>query len=260
LADILILQADQRAYAILSAALDPRYRCRRIHHPSEIEILISQAGPRGCVLDTFHATARAHLSALRKFRRRHPSVALIAASDFNGREMELYHLGREGVAGVLRMEEGPTPRDILKVVDRALSTSLAEVVVQSVARDLPPLGKEAIRWAIERAEARPQVSDLAAALAFSPKALHRELRALDLAPPRSLLLWGRLIQATHFLERPYETVEIVAFRLGYASGGALRKALKRHVGCSPTTLLQRGGLAWTLEAFQRTGLRWGAGQ
>lgn len=260
MADILLLQADPRAYAILRSGLEARYRCRQIHHFSEIEVLIPQAGPRGCILDIFHSASPIHLSALRKFRRKHPSVALIAASDFTGREMELYHLGRGGVGGVLRMEEGPKSRDILKVVDRALATSLAEVVVQSVARDLPPLGQEAIRWAIERAEARPQVSNLAAALALSPRAFHRELRTLNLAPPRSLLLWGRLIQATHLLERPYETVENVAFRLGYATGGALRKALKRHVGCSPTTLLRRGGLAWTLEVFQRKGLRWGAGQ
>lgn len=256
MAEILLLQADQRAYAILSGALAARYQCRQIHHFSEVEALIPQAGPRGCVLDVFDSSAPIYLSALRHFRRKHPSVALVAASDFSGREMELYHLGRGGMGGVIRLEEAPTAREILLVLDRALASSLAEMVVRSVARDLPPLGQEAIRWAIERAEARPQVSNLAAALALSPRAFHRELRALDLAPPRSLLLWGRLIQATHLLDRPHETVENVAFRLGYATGGALRKALKRHVGCSHTTLLKRGGLACTLEVFQRKALRW----
>lgn len=169
--------------------------------------------------------------------------------------MELYHLGKGGVGGIIQLEENPSARDILRVVDRALATSLAEVVIHTVARDLPPLGQEAIRWTIEKAEARPKVEDLAVGLGLSPGAFRRELRALNLAPPRSLLLWGRLIQATYLLERPYETVENVAFRLGYATGGALRKALKRHVKCSPTTLMKRGGLAWTLEAFQRNGLQ-----
>ena len=78
---------------------------------------------------------------------------------------------------------------------------------------------------------------------------------MDLAPPRSLLLWGRLIRASHLLESSSQTVESVAFHLGYATGGTLSKALKRHVGCSPTELLRRGGLAWTLEVFRKKGFR-----
>jgi AraC-like DNA-binding protein len=169
--------------------------------------------------------------------------------------MDLYHLGRLSVDGVIRMEDNPSSRGILAVVDGAIAASLATMVVLGAARDLPPLAHEAIRWAIEHAETGPQVSELAAALAMSPRAFLREMKALNLAPPRALLLWGRLIRASHLLERSSETVESVAFYLGYATGGALGKALKRHVGCSPTDLLQRGGLAWTLDVFRRQGLR-----
>jgi AraC-like DNA-binding protein len=63
-----------------------------------------------------------------------------------------------------------------------------------------------------------------------------------------------LIQASYFLARPKETVESVAYRLEYSTAGALRKALKRHVGCSPTSLVQEGGLALTLDVFKRNGL------
>jgi transcriptional regulator GlxA family with amidase domain len=115
------------------------------------------------------------------------------------------------------------------------------------------LAQDAVRWAIEHAESRPQVSELAAALAMSPRALLREMKALNLGSPRALLLWARLIRASHLLERPSETVESVAFRLGYSTGGALGKALKRHVGYSPSELLRQGGLAWTLDVFQTNG-------
>jgi AraC-like DNA-binding protein len=181
-------------------------------------------------------------------------VAIVVASDFGGREMDLYHLGRLSVDGVIRMEDHPSSRDILSVVDRAIATSLATRVILRTAKDLPPLAQEAIRWAIEHAETSPQVSELAAALAMSPRVLLREMKILNLVSPRALLLWGRLIRASHLLERPSETVESVAFHLGYATGGALGKALKRHVGCNPTDLLKRGGLAWTLDVFQRKGL------
>ncbi len=255
MAEILLLQSDPRALAVLRGALEVRYRCRQIRHISEIDALVPHAGPRGFVLDAFDPRTPVSLSALRRLRRTHPAAAIIIASQFTGREMELYHLGRISVDGVLRLEEDPSARKILRAAERAISTALARVVVRSVGPDLPTLGQEAVRQAIELADTEPGVSELAHATSLPLSTLRRELRAQRISPPRTLLLWGRLIQATHLLERPYETVEAVAFRLGYASGGALRKALSRHVGCNPTTLLKRGGLAWTLEAFQRKGLR-----
>jgi len=221
----------------------------------ELERLLRKTKPQVCVLDAFDSRPPIPLAALRRLRQKHPAVALVVASDFTGREIELYHLGRMSVDGVIRMEEAPHPRDVRIVLDGAIATSLAQMVVHGVARDFPPLGQVAIRWTIEHAEARTQVSQLAAALGLSPRAFHREIKALELAPPRDLLLWGRLIRASHLLERSHETVESVAFHLGYATGGTLSKALKRHVGCSPTELLRRGGLAWTLEIFGRKGPR-----
>jgi AraC-like DNA-binding protein len=259
LPEILILQSDSRAFAVLSSALESRFRCRRIQKLREIPSLLPERGPRGCVLDFFDPALPIPLTALRHLRREHSSLALVVAGDFSGREMDLYHLGRASVDGVIRLEETPSARQILTVVDEALATCLAEVVVQTVGPDLPPLAQEAIRWAIEKAESRPQVSDLAAALALTPRSLTRELRVLGLAHGRTLLLWGRLLQASHLLERSHETVENVAFRLGYATAGTLRKAVKQHLGCSPTTLSKRGGLSWALSVFKRTSLCRGGG-
>lgn len=256
MAEILLLQSDQRTCAILRESLEARYRSRRISHLQEIDRLIPAAGPRGCILDIFDPAEPVNLFALRQLRRRHRSIALVVASDFTNREMDLYHLGRSGVDGIIRLEEGHRGRKILQAVDNALSTALARVAVQRVRPRLPTLGQEALRWAIERAPQKPQVQDLAAALGLSLSALQRELRVGNLPPPRTFLLWGRLIQASHLMERSDETVENVAFRLGYATGGTLRRAMKRLLGCSPTTLLLQGGLEWTLEVLrQRTPLR-----
>ncbi|MFH1766083.1 MAG: AraC family transcriptional regulator [Gemmatimonadota bacterium] len=253
--DIFLLQSDQRAAAVLIGALDPSHRVRSVVDFEELEVLLQSVAPQACILDLFDPPPSIPFTALRRLRRNHPTVALIIASDFDGREMDLYHLGRLSVDGVIRMDALPSARDILAVVDGAIAASLATLVVLSNAEEIPPLAQEAIRWAIEHAETRPQVSELAAALALSPRALIRAMKALNLVSPRLLLLWGRLIRASHLLERSSETVESVAFHLGYATGGALGKALKRHVGCSPTKLLERGGLAWTLEVFRRQGLR-----
>ncbi len=236
-------------------ALDPPHRIGWARDFADLETLLQAAKPQACVLDVFHPPPPIPLSRLGRLRRRHPTVALVIASDFSGREMDLYHLGRLSVDGVIRMEDRPSGRDILTVVDRAIAASLATRVVEGSGDELPFFAREAIRWAIERAESRPQVSELAAALAMSPGAFTRGMKAASLGSARSLLLWGRLIRASHLLERSSETVESVAFRLGYSSGGALGKALKRHVGSSPTELLQRGGVEWTLAIFRKNGLR-----
>jgi AraC-like DNA-binding protein len=153
------------------------------------------------------------------------------------------------------MDEAPAPRDILAVVDQAIAASLATRLVLGYTKTLPLLGQEAIRWAIEHAEFRPQVPELAAAMAMAPRALSRELKAMSLGSPRKLLLWGRLVLASHLLERSAETVESVAFRLGYSSGGALGKALKRHVGFSPTELLDNGGVELTIKVLREKGFQ-----
>ncbi len=259
MSDLILLQPDVRSQAVLRAALEDHFLLSRCQTWRELERSARRCDPLGCLLDIFDPRLPIPLSTLRRFRRKHPFVALIIGSDFTGKELELYHLGRANVDGVIRLEDNPTPREIRKEIRGALASSLAERVVQTVTRDLPPLAQEAVRWAIEHAADRPQVSDLASALALNPRSFLREMKTMAMAPPRTLLLWGRLIHASHLLERLHETVEGVAFGLGYASGGALRKALKRHVGCNPTILLKRGGLAWTLEEFRRKGLRRGSG-
>jgi AraC-like DNA-binding protein len=248
--EIVLLPSDQRAAATLIGALDPPHRIQVVGTFSKLEAVLEKAQPLACLMDIFDPAPPIPLNALGQLRRRHPGLAVIIASDFFGREMELYHLGRLRVDGVIRMEEGPTPRHILGVVDRAIAASLATRVVLTCGGSLPPVGQEAIRWAIEHAESRPQVSDLVAAMAVKPRSLSREMRALRLGSPRKLLLWGRLVLASHLLERSAETVEGTAFRLGYSSGGALGKALKRHVGYSPTELLNRGGVELAIKVFR----------
>ena len=252
--EILLLQSDQRTAATLIGALNPPHRIRVVRGFAELEEILRNENAQTCVLDIFDSPSKVPLSSLGRLRRKHPTVALVIASDFSGREMVLYQLGRMNVDGVIRMEGGPSTRDLLSVTDRAMARSLATQVTLSSAADFPPLAQEAIRWAIEHAESRPRVSEFAAALAMSPRVFLREMKSQGLGSPRDLLLWGRLIRASHLLERSLETVESVAFHLGYATGGALGKALKRHVGCSPTELLERGGLAWTLQVFQMESL------
>lgn len=235
------------------AALAPPYGIQVLTSLRELETQLRTSRPRACLLDIFNSPKSVTLPTLRRFRGRNPSMALVIASDFSGREMELYHLGRLSVDGVIRLEDRPDRRQIRAAVDRAMASSLAKKVILKADGTLPPMAQGIIRWSIEHAEARPQVSDLAAALAMSPRVLRKETNTLGLPSPRAFLLWGRLVRATDLLERPTETVERVALHLGYGTGGALGKAFRRHIGMSPTALLEKGGLNRTLEAFFKGG-------
>jgi len=248
--DIFILPSDDRVAATLTRALEPPHRVHSATSFRELDALLRRREPQACVLDVFDPPPPVPLNALRRLRTRHPAMALVIASDFAGREMELYHLGRMSIDGVIRMENGPSTRGILSVVDRAVVAALGTQVVLISAFDRSPAFQEAVRWAIEHAEEQPQVSQMATALGMTPRALALETRAQGLRSPRDLLLWGRLIRATQLLERSTETVESAAFHLGYSTGGALGKALKGHMGCSPTVLLENGGLEWALGVFR----------
>ncbi len=252
--EIVLLPSDHRSAAALIGALDPPHRVRAVSTFAALENLLENGLPLACLVDIFDSAPPTPLDVLRQLRGRYPTLALVVATDFTGREMDLYRLGRIRVDGVIRMEENPTPRDITAVVEKAIAASLATRVVRAQGRGLPPLGREALRWAIEHAEFRPQVSELAAAMAMGPRALSREMRSLKLGSARKLLLWGRLIRASHLLERSVETVESVAFRLGYSSSGALGKALKRHVGYSPTELLEHGGVQLAINVLRERSL------
>lgn len=249
--DIHVLPSDHRAAAALRQALEPPHRVRTLSAFSELQKSLGVDDPQACILDVFRPRPGISLDHIRRLRLDHPTVALVVASDFSGREMELYNLGRLGIDGVIRLEENLSSREILAVVNLAITASLANRVILDVGTDLSLFLRDAFRWAVEHADSRPQVSELAAALSVSHRNLVREVRASNIGSPRTLLLWGRLIRAAHLLERPGETVESVAFHLGYSTGGALGKALKRQVGCSPSELLERGGLAWALEIFRR---------
>jgi AraC-like DNA-binding protein len=252
---ILVLPSGPRASANLTHALSPPFRIQTAADLDELWARLEEDLPEACILDLLGLPLSSTFDSLETLRYRFPFLALIIATDFSGREMDLYRLGRLNVDGVLRMESGPSDRTIRGAVEGATATSLRRRVLEELRDDLPAAGRTALGWAIEHAESAPQVSALAAVFATGEATLARRFRRLGLGSPRSLLVWGRLIRGSQLLARRSETVESVAFRLGYSTGGALGKAMRRHVGCSPTDLVRQGGLTRALKAFRESGPR-----
>lgn len=212
-------------------------------------------GVEGCVVEMGARSRAMALRQLQRLRRRRPPLALVVESDFSGRELDLFSLGRIGVDGVLPAETSPDSGRIRLEVERALARALAARVTESLEGRLSELGLDALRWSITHASENPTVHDLATGIGRTPAALSRELRESRLPPPRRILLWGRLFHGARLLTRGDYSVEAVALRLGYSSRTALARALRRETGFPPTEVVRRGGVSCVLEGFLAGGRR-----
>lgn len=95
------------------------------------------------------------------------------------------------------------------------------------------------------------MAQLADALALTPAVLARELHEWRLPSPARLILWGRLFRAARLLANPERSVEDTAYRLGYSSASALRRALRRETGLASTELRRQSALTCALDGFLR---------
>lgn len=201
------------------------------------------------MVDPYNSFDPVSFPRIQDFRHRFPGLALVVYGDFTGREIDLYRLGRIGADGVLLAERDDSPHRLRTGVERALAAFLAKQVAGELDGAVPEIGIRCIRWAVEHADADPQVRDLARAVRSSPRTLSRALRAHRLPPPRHLLLWGRLLRGARLLESSDATVEEVAFRLGYSTAASLGRAFREQVGCAPSELEEGEGVDRVLTAF-----------
>jgi len=251
LALLAVLQPDQLARARLTTALRGQHELVLLPDLPSMWHALERLPADGCILDIYNPKHPVSLTELERFRRSHASVALIVYADFNGREMDLFSIGRLRVDGVVLAGTDESARKTRETVAQALASSMASRIVASLERQLHKLGAECLRWAIENAHHAPSARDLAESFSLTRRTLAKRLRGQNLPSPGRLLLWGRLIRATHMLRDGKATVERVAYAVGYSSGAALARALRRETGHYPREVMRRGGPIWVAEAFVR---------
>jgi transcriptional regulator GlxA family with amidase domain len=120
------------------------------------------------------------------------------------------------------------------LIDRRASQ--ARYMIQSHIRHVDETVIAAERW-IDANLAQPiAITDLAAAVAMSPKTLSRRIVAATGLSPVRFLQRRRVMEAVHLIETTAMTVETVATRVGYQDATALRKIIRRELGTTPSTL------------------------
>jgi D-alanyl-D-alanine carboxypeptidase/D-alanyl-D-alanine-endopeptidase (penicillin-binding protein 4) len=238
------MQPDARAEARLAEALAGSHSVSMARSWGEVRTLAGSGALDAFVVDADFPHRGEALAEIGLLRKNHPDLALVTYADVHDSDPELVRLGALGVHGVLVAGRPPWASGIRKAVERALAAARAGKVACALEGRFPEKTVAVVSWAVEHAQDDPSVARYAAANGLSPRGLATLLRASELPPPGRLLMWGRLLQAGAFLARDRRTVEATAHRLGYATAGALARAMKRETGRTPAEVARRGGLAY----------------
>lgn len=120
------------------------------------------------------------------------------------------------------------------LIDRRASQ--ARYMIQSHIRHVDETVLGAERWIDAHLGHAVTITDLAAAVAVSPKTLSRRISAATGLSPVRFLQRRRVMEAVHLMETTTLTVEAVATQVGYQDATALRKIIKRELGTTPSML------------------------
>jgi D-alanyl-D-alanine carboxypeptidase/D-alanyl-D-alanine-endopeptidase (penicillin-binding protein 4) len=247
MAALVILEADARAAARLSAALASEHKLASCASWERLHETLEHGTFDGCIVDADHPDRPRALRQIALLRERDPDLAVIACVDA-GHDLGCYDLGGLGVAGILL--RGPqAPVRILAEVDRALARARADRIARTLEGRFRSPAPDAIGWAVEHAGQHTSVEKLAAALGYTPRSLRHALEQAGFPAPTRVLLWGRLLLAGARLTRDGRTVEEVAFSLGYATATSLARAMKRQTGLTPGEVSGGGGMDCVLRAL-----------
>jgi len=243
------LQHDPRASARLLEALGEEHVILSSPGWERLRELLISHRVDGCILDLERFSREDALRPLEELRMVHPGLALVVYTDFRGRELDLFLLGRLGVDGVVLAGREDDSSLIRQVVDQALASALAGWVGARLSGRLDPVGVAALRWAVEHARDTPDVARFSEAVGMSPRVLNVRLRSAGLPSAARILLWGRLLRCAEMMRGSTSTLETVAFRLGYSSASALRRAMRQQASLSPSEFSSSLGVEAVVEAF-----------
>lgn len=248
MATVLLLTDDPRDRARLHAALSTAHRVVDLENWAQIPALLRRR-PAHLVVFTPSCCTDDAQARLQWMVRHHPSVALLLYTGLVGGGREAWRFGRFGADDLVVEGMDDSRTEVQRAARRALARALGRQVGRSVHGRVPPLLERCVVRAIYGATLPMTPEDLAEPEGIDVGSLRRRLRSAGLPPTGRILRWGQLFRAAAALDRDEMSVEAIALGLGYSTGTALSRALRRDVGHPPSTLRERGGLRCAIQAF-----------
>ncbi len=237
---VVVVSTAFEAVEALRRALTPVVSVAR--HADAVEAraaLHGDAGRRvaGLVLEPVDRADRPTAPLVSVARAQRPDLPVIALVRRNARWC---------AATVALLEARPTAVGVVEDLDldaiaRALAVPVRDAlfvdrVWGEVAADVPAGLRPLLRSALARATGPLTVQGLADAMGVHRKTLWRRCRAEGVEDVQALVTWCRLLAAEHVLRACSRPVDAVAEDLAFASPTALRNAIRRYLGTTPTTL------------------------
>lgn len=250
---LLVLHADADFTKRLSSMADGIFEFRVAQSWPEVRKAVQGLPPASVILVDPHAGQSAGgplAPELRKLLVDHPSATVIAASRFGlDSHRDISTLSDWGIAEVIQIEEEGTPEALRRVLRAARSEPLRALLVGELPIPLPGRARAIMDAAVETVTEGGHPKDLARSMSLSIATLRRWCESSRLPPPRSLLVWMRVLLAASLLDDPGHTVYSVATACGYSSDQALRRAIKRVVNGTPSELREIGAFKTVSAAF-----------
>jgi AraC-like DNA-binding protein len=151
-----------------------------------------------------------------------------------------------GVTEIALIGWDQLPDVVGRVAESAAARTMAFDIMQQVvdaAGPLPESALQLVRYCVEHAREGLTVGQLATDLGLSRRTMAYRLRAAELPPPESLIMWGRLLVVAWLLRNPGYSVNQAARTLGWHELSALRSLAMSYLGHSPSVLREPGAVA-----------------
>lgn len=142
-------------------------------------------------------------------------------------------------ASVLIAEELDLGAVVRACVTRVRQAAFVSAVWRELEADVPVGLRPLVRLALARADEPISVDAIAAELGLHRKTLWSRCRRHGVGNVQALVTWCRLVAVEHALRNCSRPVDAIAEELAFPSPTALRNAVRRHLGTTPSALRVR---------------------
>jgi AraC-like DNA-binding protein len=177
-----------------------------------------------------------------------PVIGICALEQTTGSDVLL--LAKAGVKEILLRGRDDIRSAVQRVLRVASGEHATSAVLAALSRELAQDVIVIVRPCLEHARHNLTVSQLARLVGVHRRTLHNRLRRAGAPTPRAIIGWCRILLAAYQLEERGQSVENVAFSLGFSSAPALWNMMHRYTGCGPQRIRARGGLDYVLAQFR----------
>jgi AraC-like DNA-binding protein len=220
----------------------------------DLDDLAIRAGARealAVVVDSTDRQGRPTSGAVARIRARSPELPIVLWCDRRGLADRIAPFLSAGASAVIFRDESELERRLLTSITRASDVAFQQLTDQALHRRIPTPFIPVARFCLDHAVSMPRAEMIARSVGMSPKTLAGQLRRAGLPPVSALVMWAKALGAAYRLEKTTDSVTTIARALGFSSGSALRRLLKRCTNETPQALREPGGFGWALRCFER---------